>query len=70
MAMTNPWSSGLKFSSGFKCAYCNRKKTGAFRWVDGGRSCAKCNRLFDPPKPEPVRINCPTCKGKGVLTND
>ena len=71
--MSNPWSSGVKFSRGFLCCYCNKKRVGAFRWVDGVRSCAKCNRAYDPPKAELVRvysIDCPMCHGKGKLTNN
>ena len=47
----------------FRCAYCNKIKTGLYRIVDGEKSCGRCNREGDPP--EPKFFFCPLCKGKG-----
>ena len=62
----------------FRCAFCGRLRKGAWRYVDGGKSCEQCNREYDPldcksceyRKNSIVKIKCPTCKGKGYLTND
>ena len=65
------WSSGIKFSrNGFKCAYCNKRRVGAYRWVYGAKSCSRCNRAEDP-KPQVIEvikpITCPLCKGRGKI---
>lgn len=45
----------------FKCAYCEERKKGAYKIVDGYKSCEQCNRMYDY-KPVPVVIKCPLCK--------
>lgn len=60
-------------SKGFRCAFCDKHRVGAYRWVDGGRSCENCNRSYDPPPREVVKIysiDCPLCKGKGKLCSE
>ena len=67
--MTKPWSSGVIITKGrFKCAYCGRWRTGAYRWVDQARSCSKCNRRDDPPEVK-YDVVCPMCKGTGNLNH-
>lgn len=64
-------------TKGFRCAFCGKQRKGAWRYVDGGRSCEICNREYDPPKcntcelkqPQ-LKIKCPLCKGKGYLINE
>jgi len=51
----------------FLCGYCGKRKTGAYRWVDGKRSCEKCNRAYDYRAPPPKEVECPVCHGEGVL---
>ena len=63
---------------GFICDFCGKKRKGAWRYVDGGRSCEKCNREYEPSnckvceyrKIGIIKVKCPTCKGKGYLTNE
>ncbi len=51
---------------GFRCAYCGRKKKGAYRIVDGQRSCEVCNRSYDYKEPK-LAVKCPVCKGHGYF---
>jgi hypothetical protein len=53
---------------GFKCAYCDKFRKGAYKIVDGMRSCESCNRAYDYHAPE-IRILCKVCNGKGYFTN-
>ena len=47
---------------GFKCAYCGEKRKGAYKIVDGVKSCEKCNRAYDYiPSNSEVNIYCPLC---------
>ena len=74
MKKINKWNSSVIISKrGFRCSYCDKQRIGAYRWVDGVRSCEKCNREYEPPPREKIKIysiKCPLCKGKGNLTND
>ena len=54
--------------NGFKCAYCGKQRIGAYKIVDDGKSCERCNRRYDPP-PNLV-ATCPTCNGDGYLEAD
>jgi hypothetical protein len=51
---------------GFHCDFCNQKKVGAYRIIDGAKSCEKCNRAYDYVAPKKV-VECPLCQGKGYL---
>ena len=58
----------LKFSrKGFECGYCQKKRKGPYRVVDGYKSCEACNRAYDAPTAKPMRVVCPICKGEGYL---
>ena len=50
----------------FKCAFCGKKKTGAYRIVDDAKSCESCNRAYDY-RPGTYCAVCPVCKGQGYL---
>jgi len=50
---------------GFKCAYCGKKRKGAYKIVDGEKSCELCNRAYDYKPPAVLAIVCPVCNGKG-----
>ncbi len=50
----------------FTCAYCAKLKKGAYTFVDGNRSCEKCNREYNM-KEKIEYASCPLCKGKGNL---
>ena len=52
---------------GFKCGFCAKKRTGAYRIVDGAKSCEKCNRAYDYV-PQDVTVPCPVCSGVGHFT--
>ena len=55
---------------GFICAFCNRKRKGAYTFSDGERSCEKCNRGYDyKPKITGLYINCPVCKQEWHIGN-
>ena len=42
------WASGnIKSKKRFTCNYCGKRKRGTYRWVDGGKSCEVCNKLYD-----------------------
>lgn len=53
---------------GFHCAYCDKKRVGAYKVVDGAKSCEKCNREYDAEKCT-ASITCPLCKGVGHFTH-
>lgn len=50
----------IHISKGFTCYYCGKKRFGAWRWVDGKRSCESCNRKYDYKPPE-INVRCPMC---------
>jgi len=52
---------------GFECGYCQKRKKGPYKWVDGYRSCEACNRAYDAPSPKPRQVSCPICNGNGFL---
>lgn len=60
--------SNVKISRiGFHCAYCGKKKKGAYKIVDGLQSCEKCNRAYDYIPSKPEKVICPICKGLGYI---
>ncbi len=44
------WSSGPKWAARFRCDYCNKLRSGNYRWVDGLRSCKNCNEEYGDKK--------------------
>lgn len=53
--------------NGFLCVFCFNKRKGAYRIVDEGKSCEKCNRAYDYKPLPPIEVMCPLCNGKGIL---
>ncbi len=64
------WESQIIISKNrFKCHFCGFVKTGAYKFVDGEKSCEKCNREYDYVAPK-LEIKCPVCLGKGILSSN